>query len=68
MNGYGKLIHNDKKKYGIWKEGEFVKKFKKKEFYKKINEEKNGFFNYFQLDDYKAIVNLINGDIEEEYY
>ena len=68
MNGYGKLIHNDKKKYGIWKEGEFVKKFKKKEFYKKINEEKNGFFNYFQLDDYKAIVNLINGNIEEEYY
>ena len=63
-DGFGKLIVNDKKRYGIWKDGKLVEKFhKKKEFYKKIKEKKLGFLNYFQLDDYKAFLNLINEDI-----
>ena len=39
----------------------------KKNFYNKINEDYNQYSNFFQLDDYKSIVNLINGDSEDIY-
>ena len=64
IDGFGKFIVNDKIRYGIWKEGKLVEKIhKKKEFYKRIKNEKIGFANYFQLDDYKAILNLIDENI-----
>ena len=60
INGYGKFILNDKIKYGLWNGGKSIQKFKKKEFYRKIKEEKIGFLKYFQLDDYNDILNVIN--------
>ena len=60
INGYGKFIVNNKIQYGLWKGGKSIQKFKKKEFFNKINEEKIGFFKYFQMDDYNNILNLIN--------
>ena len=64
MDGFGKFIVNDKKRYGIWKEGKLVEKFhNKKDFYKKIKDEKIDFINYFQYDDYKSVFNLIDGNI-----
>ena len=64
MNEYGKLIFNGNKTYGYYQEGKLVQKYKKKDFYKKIKEECYGYFAYFQMDDYKAIVSLINGENE----
>ena len=66
MNGYGKLIVKDKKKYGLWKEGKLMETINKKDFFKRLKEEKNRFINYFKLDNYRAIQNLINGENEEE--
>ena len=60
INGYGKLINSDKITFGFWNEGKLKKKFKKKEFLKKINEERIGFLKYFQMSDYNEILNLIN--------
>ena len=65
MHGYGKLITNEKKKFGIWEGGSMKEKLKKNDFYKKINEKYNQFSNFFQLDDYTSIVNYINGDIDD---
>ena len=67
MHGYGKLIVNENQKFGIWEGGQFKEKLKKKNFYNKINEDYNQYSNFFQLDDYKSIVNLINGDSEDIY-
>ena len=67
MHGYGKLIMNENQKFGIWEGGQFKEKLKKKNFYNKINEDYNQYSNFFQLDDYKSIVNLINGDSEDIY-
>ena len=64
MDGFGKLIVNDRRRYGVWKEGKLVEKFKnKKDFFKRIKGEKIQFINYFKLDDYKAILNLIDENI-----
>ena len=62
LEGFGKFIVNDKKQYGIWKKGKLVEKFKKKnEFYKRLKKEKIPFLDIFQLDDYSAVLYLIEG-------
>ena len=65
MDGYGKLISNDKQSYCLWRNGKMEDKYKKKEFYKKIKGENIGFLNYFQMEDYNEILKLINGELDE---
>ena len=63
IEGLGKLIVKEKKSYRIYKKGKIVEKFsKKKDFFKRMKEEKLPYMNIFKLDDYKAILNLINGN------
>ena len=38
----------------------------KKDFFKRIKEQKNEFLNFFKLDTYRSILNLINGENENE--
>ena len=66
-NGYGKLIVNDKKRYGIYKEGKLIKKFNnRKEFEKKIKEEYKNYLSFFKLNDYNAVLNLIDQNNDED--
>ena len=52
MNGLGKFIINGKKKYGMYQEGKLMETINKKDF--------------FKLDNYRSILNLINGENENE--
>ena len=65
MNGYGKLIVKDKKKYGLWQKGKLTETINKKDFYKRLKDEKNGFINYFKLDNYGEVVNIIKEGTDE---
>lgn len=66
MNGYGKLIQKDKKIYGLWKKGQLSEKIKKKDFFKKLGDEKNGFFNFFRLDNYNDVLKNVNAEEDDE--
>ena len=66
MNGLGKFIINGKKKYGMYQEGKLMETINKKDFFKRIKEQKNEFLNFFKLDTYRYILNLINGENENE--
>ena len=57
---------NGKKKYGAYQEGKLMETINKKDFFKRIKEQKNEFLNFFKLDTYRAILNLINGENENE--
>ena len=53
QDGLGKFIVNDKKRYGIWKNGEIIEKIgNKNEFDKKLNNEEIGYSTYFQMEEY----------------
>ena len=38
----------------------------KKDFFKRIKEQNNEYLNFFKLDTYRSVLNLINGENEEE--
>ena len=64
IDGFGKFIVNDKIRYGVWKEGILVEQFHNKEyFYKKIQEEQIDFLNFFQIDEYNTILDLIDENL-----
>ena len=63
---YGKLIQKDKKIYGLWKKGQLSEKIKKKDFFKKLGDEKNGFFNFFRLDNYNDVLKNVNAEEDDE--
>ncbi len=53
QDGLGKFIVNDKKRYGIWKNGEIIEKIgNKNEFDKRLNNEEIGYSTYFQMEEY----------------
>ena len=53
QDGLGKFIVNDKKRYGIWKNGEIIEKIENKnEFDKRLNNEEIGYSTYFQMEEY----------------
>ena len=53
QDGLGKFIVNDKKRYGIWKNGEIIEKIgNKNEFDKRLNKEEIGYSTYFQMEEY----------------
>ena len=66
MNGLGKFIINGKKKYGVYQEGKLMETINKKDFLKRIKEQNNEYLNFFKLDTYRSVLNLINGENEEE--
>ena len=66
MNGLGKFIINGKKKYGVYQEGKLMETINKKDFFKRIKEQNNEYLNFFKLDTYRSVLNLINGENEEE--
>ena len=52
QDGLGKFIVNDKKRYGIWKNGEIIEKIgNKNEFDKRLNNEEIGYSTYFQMEE-----------------
>lgn len=61
QDGLGKFIVNNKKRYGIWKDGEIIEKIDdKNEFDKRLNNEKIGYFTYFQTEEYDNFSQLMN--------
>lgn len=59
QDGLGKFIVNDKKRYGIWKNGEIIEKIgNKNEFDKRLNNEEIGYSTYFQMEEYDNFLNL----------
>ena len=66
MNGYGKLIIKDKKIYGLWKKGKLSEKIKKKDFFQRLGDEKNGYPKYFKYDSYNEVLKLVNVDETDE--
>ena len=59
INGFGKFMFNDKIRYGIWKGGKLVEKKNKKDFFKQMKDKHIPFLKFFQIDNYKDVLNFI---------
>ena len=62
QNGIGKYMDLNKKHYGIWKNGQLINWFKRKEeIYKYIEPEFNHFYKFFKITS-EQIENLLSND------